>query len=233
MDSAGKAFAGDWGLLKAELSEVGNPGIFWLCEAAVPPRFKEPIPDRGSIWSKPPESDMRADLLAQHPNSKDLTCTGEMASRLLVLGARPFGMTPGGGWRALFITLLQLATMVRMVSDSSWDTLLQQWGASSQTPALDWLILLRHGPGTPGTKQKPCQPKRGSLYLPPHQAQRVTHPAQDCRQASMVAKVSGGSWELLGWSLSGGRPPIIEGQRRFRKVTHAWMKGSFRGETLV
>lgn len=43
----------------------------------------------------------------------------------------------------------------------------------------------------------------------------------------MVAKVSGGSWELLGWSLSGGRPPIIEGQRRFRKVTHAWMKGSW------
>lgn len=49
-----------------------------------------------------------------------------MASKLLVLGARPFGMTPGGGWRALFITLLQLATMVRMVSDSSWDTLLQR-----------------------------------------------------------------------------------------------------------
>jgi len=53
------------------------------------------------------------------------TCTGEMASRLLVLGALPFGITPGGGCRALFITLLQLATMVRIVSDSSWDTLLQ------------------------------------------------------------------------------------------------------------
>lgn len=51
------------------------------------------------------------------------TCTGEMASRLLVLGARPF--TPGGGCRALFMTLLQLATMVRMVSESSWDTLLR------------------------------------------------------------------------------------------------------------
>lgn len=50
--------------------------------------------------------------------------TGEIASRLLVLGARPFGMTPGGGWRALFITLLQLATMVRIVSDSSCDTFL-------------------------------------------------------------------------------------------------------------
>lgn len=48
----------------------------------------------------------------------------------------------------------------------------------------------------------------------------------------MVAKVSGGSWELLGWSLSGGSPPIIEGQRRFRKVTHAWMKGSLEGERL-
>jgi hypothetical protein len=47
------------------------------------------------------------------------TCTGEMASRLLVLGARPFGMTPGGGWRALFMTLLQLATMVKIVSESS------------------------------------------------------------------------------------------------------------------
>lgn len=54
------------------------------------------------------------------------TCTGEMASRLLVLGARPFGITPGGGCRALFITLLQLATMVRIVSDSSWETLLRK-----------------------------------------------------------------------------------------------------------
>lgn len=54
------------------------------------------------------------------------TCTGEMASKLLVLGARPFGITPGGGCLALFITLLQLAAMVRMVSDSSWDTLLQE-----------------------------------------------------------------------------------------------------------
>lgn len=54
------------------------------------------------------------------------TCTGEMASRLLVLGARPFGITPGGGCRALFITLLQLATIVRMVSDSSCETLLRK-----------------------------------------------------------------------------------------------------------
>lgn len=45
----------------------------------------------------------------------------------------------------------------------------------------------------------------------------------------MVAKVSGGSWELLGWSLSGGSPPMIEGQRLFRNVTHAWMKGSWMG----
>lgn len=49
-----------------------------------------------------------------------------MASKLLVLGARPFGITPGGGCLALFITLLQLATMVRIVSESSWDTLLQE-----------------------------------------------------------------------------------------------------------
>lgn len=56
----------------------------------------------------------------------NVTCTGEMASKLLVLGARPFGITPGGGCLALFITLLQLATMVRIVSDSSWDTLLQE-----------------------------------------------------------------------------------------------------------
>lgn len=47
------------------------------------------------------------------------TCTGEMASKLLALGGRPFGMTPGGGCLALFMTLLQLATMVRIVSDSS------------------------------------------------------------------------------------------------------------------
>lgn len=47
------------------------------------------------------------------------TCTGEMASKLLALGGRPFGMTPGGGCLALFMTLLQFATMVRIVSDSS------------------------------------------------------------------------------------------------------------------
>lgn len=49
-----------------------------------------------------------------------------MASRLLALGGRPLGITPGGGCLALFTTLLQLATMVRMVSDSSCDTLLMQ-----------------------------------------------------------------------------------------------------------
>lgn len=42
-----------------------------------------------------------------------------MASKLLALGGRPFDITPGGGCLALFITLLQLATMVRMVSDNS------------------------------------------------------------------------------------------------------------------
>lgn len=60
------------------------------------------------------------------------TCTGEMASRLLVLGARPFGITPGGGCRALFITLLQLATIVRIVSDSSWETLLKNRRETNQ-----------------------------------------------------------------------------------------------------
>lgn len=151
-----------------------------------------------------------------------LTCTGDMASRLLVLGARPLGMTPGGGWRALFITLLQLATMVRMVSDSSWVTLLEQRDISvnKQPLALSrtgWMST-RPGPGYTG---------------PSTSLSRTTHPAQDCRQASMVAKVSGGSWELLGWSLSGGSPPIIEGQRLFRNVTHAWMKGSFMGEKQI
>lgn len=64
--------------------------------------------------------DTSADGLgAQHPRQSELTCTGDIASKLLVLGARPLGMTPGGGCRALFITLLQLATMVRMVSDNS------------------------------------------------------------------------------------------------------------------
>lgn len=125
LDRAGKALAGDWGLLKAELSEVGNPGMFWLCEGVLPPRFREPMPDRGSIWrSRTRESVLTGERSG--PAGTYLTCTGDMASRLLVLGARPLGMTPGGGWRALFITLLQLATMVRMVSDSSWDTLLEQ-----------------------------------------------------------------------------------------------------------
>lgn len=64
------------------------------------------------------------------------------------------------------------------------------------------------------------------LMIQPLMETRKTHPAQDCRQPSMVAIVSGGSWALLGWSFSGARPPIIEGQRLFRNVTHAWMKGS-------
>lgn len=58
----------------------------------------------------------------------------------------------------------------------------------------------------------------------------ASHPAHDCKQASMVAKVSGGSWALLGWSLSGARPPMMDGQRLFRNVTHAWMNGSYDGE---
>lgn len=116
LDSAGNAFAGDWGLLKAELSEVGKPG---LCEAAVPPRFRDPMPARGSIWRTGGEG-ISPDAAAQLGHQTfEITWTGDIASKLLVLGARPLGMTPGGGCRALFITLLQLATMVRMVSDSS------------------------------------------------------------------------------------------------------------------
>lgn len=60
-----------------------------------------------------------------------------------------------------------------------------------------------------------------------------SHPAQDCRQASMVARVSGGSCALLGWSLSGARPPIMEGHRLFRNVTHAWIKGSWKQKALL
>lgn len=80
------------------------------------------------------------------------TCTGDMASKLLVLGARPFGMTPGGGWRALFITLLQLATMVRMVSDSSWDTLLQRGETAQGQTEQDWVDRPQtRPPGSPST----------------------------------------------------------------------------------
>ena len=48
LESGGKAFAGDWGLLKAELREVGKPCILWVWEVDVPPRFREPMPVRGS-----------------------------------------------------------------------------------------------------------------------------------------------------------------------------------------
>lgn len=50
LGSGGKALAGDWGLLKAELSEVGKPCMLWAWDVAVPPRFREPMPDSGSIW---------------------------------------------------------------------------------------------------------------------------------------------------------------------------------------
>jgi len=142
LDSGGKAFAGDWGLLKAELSEVGNPCMLWVWEGAVPPRFKEPMPDRESNYRRERKrttiNNLQVIFWAKWENGAvwkrhykgvcpcEDTCTGEMASRLLVLGARPFGITPGGGCRALFITLLQFATMVRIVSDSSWDTLLRK-----------------------------------------------------------------------------------------------------------
>lgn len=65
-----------------------------------------------------------------------------------------------------------------------------------------------------------------SVYVSMKWCTTAPHPAQDCKHASMVARVSGGSWALLGWSLSGARPPIIEGQRLFKNVTHAWIKGS-------
>lgn len=54
--SGGKAFAGDCGLLKAELSEEGKPCILWVWEVAVLPRFKEPMADRGSILRTEKES---------------------------------------------------------------------------------------------------------------------------------------------------------------------------------
>lgn len=68
--------------------------------------------------------------------------------------------------------------------------------------------------------------KNVKVFLSKASKKMAPHPAQDCRQASMVAKVSGGSCALLGWSLSGARPPIMDGQRLFRNVTHAWIKGS-------
>lgn len=145
LGSGGKALAGDWGLLKAELSEVGKPCMLWVWDVAVPPRLREAMPDSGSICRstrrvlrREPWMSIRCLFfyLVRRPWQRDKwrrsknTCTGEMASKLLVLGARPFGITPGGGCLALFITLLQLATMVRIVSDSSWETLLQE---SSET----------------------------------------------------------------------------------------------------
>lgn len=57
--------------------------------------------------------------------------------------------------------------------------------------------------------------------------QHNSYPAQACRQANIVAKVSGGSWALLGWSFSGARPPRIDGHLLFKKVIQAWMKGSW------
>lgn len=128
----GKALAGDWGLLKAELRDVGKPCMFCVWEVAEPPRLREPIAVRGSTWitqCSGHSAIIKAKIISDTNTMLTLTQqnhTGEIASRLLVLGARPFGMTPGGGWRALFITLLQLATMVRIVSDSSCDTLLTQ-----------------------------------------------------------------------------------------------------------
>lgn len=57
--------------------------------------------------------------------------------------------------------------------------------------------------------------------------QHCPYPAQACRHANIVAKVSGGSWALLGWSFSGARPPKIDGHLLFKKVMQAWMKGSW------
>lgn len=95
VESGGKAFAGDCGVLNAELRLAVKPCILGVRDAAGPPIVNEAMPDKGSI------------------------CTGDMVSILLVLGARTLGITPGGGWRALFMTLPQLATIVRIVSDSS------------------------------------------------------------------------------------------------------------------
>lgn len=59
-----------------------------------------------------------------------------------------------------------------------------------------------------------------------------SYPAQACKQANIVARVSGGSWALLGWSFSGASPPKIEGHRLFKKVMHAWIKGSWKRKSL-
>lgn len=44
----GKALAGDWGLLKAELRGVVKPCMFCVWVVAEPPRLREPIAVRGS-----------------------------------------------------------------------------------------------------------------------------------------------------------------------------------------
>lgn len=75
--------------------------------------------------------------------------------------------------------------------------------------------------------------KISAVYIP-HKTQNnhhVAHPAQDCRQANIVANVSGGSCALFGWSFSGASPPMMVGQRLFRKVTQAWMNGSYDRQT--
>lgn len=51
LDRGGKALAGDWGLLKAEPSGVGKPCMLCVWEVAEPPRFRETMADRGSIWN--------------------------------------------------------------------------------------------------------------------------------------------------------------------------------------
>jgi len=50
--SGGNALAGDWGLLKAELSEDGKPCMFWVCEVVELPRFRDPMADKVSICGK-------------------------------------------------------------------------------------------------------------------------------------------------------------------------------------
>lgn len=153
-----------------------------------------------------------------------------MASKLLVLGARPFGMTPGGGWRALFITLLQLATMVRMVSDSSWDTLLQQWETSQSQKA--------------GLHSEPDALDYGQIGARLHQAQRDLSPGTGLQAGQHGGQGLGGQLGAFGLVLVGGKTshdrrtaPLQECyaglDERFLRGRNSFQVESFKTPTFV
>lgn len=81
--------------------------------------------------------------------------------------------------------------------------------------------------------QTSCDRKPAANGLLFQHKQCNSYPAQACRQANIVAKVSGGSWALLGWSFSGARPPRIDGHLLFKKVIQAWMKGSWEKKVIL